>query len=203
MTAASAGCSGWDHCCSKFFASATAHSHWAAALRRTGCLPSACKRFCAQQAVCPDQEVTDQDGIYTCRHLFCNLLLQRVCAPLLQLLLVRRCCCCSSHQRFCPSAARAGRWRVRLGCTTSGSALPPACLRVQLHREHVWLLASPSGLHEEVWLAVGVPAVHGMDAGCRCLARPSKPTKMRVALSGVPLRLRAGGRLWAQFVWRW
>ncbi len=39
---------------------------------------------------------------------------------------------------------------------------------------------------------MGMAAVHGMVAGRRCMVRLSKPTKKRAALSGMPLRLRAG-----------
>ncbi len=68
-----------------------------------------------------------------------------------------------------------------------------------MQRDHIWLLATPQGLHEEVWFAVGMAAVHGMDAGRRCMVRLSKPTKKRAAFSGMPLRLRAGATALARF----
>jgi hypothetical protein len=90
-------------------------------------------------------------------------------------------------------------WECPVACTLRqyvGLHLPAG---VVLQREHIWLLAPPPGLHAEVWLAVGMAAVHGMDAGRRCMVRLSKPTKTRAALSGVPLRLRAGATALAKF----
>ncbi len=56
-------------------------------------------------------------------------------------------------------------WECPVACTLRqyiGLHLPAG---VQLQREHIWLLVPPQGLHVEVWLAVGMAAVHGMDAG--------------------------------------
>jgi hypothetical protein len=75
---------------------------------------------------------------------------------------------------------------------------------VQLQREHinviiVRLLVPPLGFHAEVWLALGMAAVHGMDAGRRCMVRLSKPTQRRAVLSGMHLQLRAGAAALAKF----
>ncbi len=68
-----------------------------------------------------------------------------------------------------------------------------------MRREHIWLLAAPLGLHEQVWLAVGMAAMHGMAAGRRCMVRLSKPTKTRAALLGLPWRLCAGAEAFSKF----
>ncbi len=59
----------------------------------------------------------------------------------------------------------------------------------------------PPGLHEEVWLAVGMVAVPSMAAGRHCMVQLSKPTKQRAALPGLPL-LRAGAEAMAR-IWGW
>jgi hypothetical protein len=77
--------------------------------------------------------------------------------------------------------------------TPCGSTLRPTCLRGSV------ATGACLRLPEEVWLAVCMAAVHGMAAGRRCLVRLLQPTKMRVALLWMPVRLPAGMQALATF----